>query len=197
MGRIVVGDQERVLLIRKGRFERILEPGEYWIWALGGAIETEIHNLKEIVFESSWADYLAKERPAVAERHFSIVETSDSQVAVVCLDGKLSRVIGPGKRVLFWRGPVAVTAEVIDVKDRPEVPQSLLAPLAPLARLGREAPVTYVAVEDGKTGLLFLENRFARALGPGLTASGTLPSRRAWRWSICAGRRSRSRVRRS
>ncbi len=162
--RIVVGDRERVLLTRKGRFERVLEPGEYWIWTLAGAIETEAHNLREIVFESSWADYLAKERPAVAERHFSIVETSDSQVAVVYLDGKLSRVIGPGKRVLFWRGPVAVTAEVIDVKEQPEVRQSLLAPMG---RLGREAPVTGAVVDEGKTGLLFLDNRFARALGPG------------------------------
>jgi len=31
--RILVGDQERVLVIRKGRFERILDPGEYWVWA--------------------------------------------------------------------------------------------------------------------------------------------------------------------
>ena len=162
--RILVGDQERALLIRNGRFERLLGPGEYWVWTLGRTIQVEKHNVRELVFEGAWADYLAKERAEVAERYFTIVETGDSQVAVVYLDGKLARVIAPGKRVLFWRGPVAVTAQVIDVKQAPDVPRALLDAVT---RLGREAPATYAAVDEGKTGLLFLENRFARVLEPG------------------------------
>lgn len=162
--RILAGDQERVLLIRKGRFEGILGPGEYWVWTLGRKIVAETYNVRTLVFENAWADYLAKERPEVAERYFTVVETGDAQVAVVYLDGKLARVVGPGKRVLFWKGPVAVTARVIDVREQPEAPAEMLAALA---RLGPMAPVTYAVVEDGKTGLLYLEGRFTRALGPG------------------------------
>jgi len=33
--KILVGDNERVLVIRKRRFENILGPGEYWIFAFG------------------------------------------------------------------------------------------------------------------------------------------------------------------
>jgi len=109
--RILVGDQERVLLIRKGRFERILDPGEYWVWAPG--LVTEMHSVRQVQFASPWADYLAKERREIAVRYFTIVETGDSQVAVVYVDGKLALTIAPGKRLMFWRGPMEVTAEVI------------------------------------------------------------------------------------
>jgi regulator of protease activity HflC (stomatin/prohibitin superfamily) len=56
--RILVGDQERALLIRKGRFERILDPGQYWVFGTGITLET--HNVREVQFASPWADYLAK-----------------------------------------------------------------------------------------------------------------------------------------
>ena len=39
--RILVGDNERVLLIRKRRFADILAPGEYFVFTLGRGIETE------------------------------------------------------------------------------------------------------------------------------------------------------------
>ena len=44
--RILVGDNERVLLIRKRRFADILAPGEYWIFTLGRGVELERYNIK-------------------------------------------------------------------------------------------------------------------------------------------------------
>jgi regulator of protease activity HflC (stomatin/prohibitin superfamily) len=172
--RILVGDRNRVLLIGKGRFERILEPGTYWFWELGRSLEFESHDVKAVVFESPWADFLAKERPAIAQRYFTVVETSDSQVAVIYFDGKVSKVLGPGKRILFWKGAVAVTAEVVEARVRPEVPVNLAMPLS---RAGAGSLATFAQVEDGKTGLLYLEGRFVRALEPGFygfwNAAGT------------------------
>jgi regulator of protease activity HflC (stomatin/prohibitin superfamily) len=162
--RIFVGDRNRALVVQAGRFQTILMPGKYWFWTFGRSTEFESYDLKTIVFESPWADYLAGERKDVADRYFTTVETSDAQVAVVYLDGKLARVIGPGKKVLFWKGPVSVTSEVIEVKDRPDVPVRLATALA---RLGSAAGATFAQVEDGKTGLLYLEGRFVRALEPG------------------------------
>ncbi len=134
--RILVGDNERMLLIRKKRFEDILGPGEYWMITLGRSIDLERHNTKGLVFTSEWADHIANQRPELAARFFTVVETSDSQVAIVYQDGWLARVIGPGKRVLFWRGAVAVTFDRIDVREQPEAPARLLPALA---RLGRES----------------------------------------------------------
>src|SRR5882672_11901418 len=101
--RVLVGDNERVLLIRKKRFNDILAPGEYWIFTLGRGVEFERYNIKDLVFAGERADYIVRERPELASRYFTVVDTADSQVAVVYLDGKLARVIKPGTRVLFWR----------------------------------------------------------------------------------------------
>ena len=162
--RILVGDNERVLLIRKRRFADILAPGEYWILTLGRNIELERYNTRELVFASDWSDYLVKDRPELASRYFTVIETADSQVAVVYFDGKLSRVIGPGKRALYWKGAVVVTFETIDVRNDPEAPARLLAPLA---RLGRESLVTFAAVDEGKRGLVYLDGRLVRELEAG------------------------------
>src|SRR5216684_4958967 len=125
--RILVGDQERVLLIRKGRFDRVLGPGEYWVWTLGRAIEAITFKVTDLTFENVWADYLVKERPAIAAKLFTVIETGDEQVAIVYLNGKLTRVLTTGKRALYWRGPVEVSTDVIDVTAERQVPQKLVA----------------------------------------------------------------------
>src|SRR5204863_949657 len=86
--RVLVGDNERVLLIRKKRFADILAPGEYWIFTLGRNIELERYNIKDPVFASERADYIVREQPELASRYFTVIDTADSQVALVYLDGK-------------------------------------------------------------------------------------------------------------
>ncbi len=162
---LFVGDNERILVIRRKRFEEILGPGKHQMWTLAQGFKFERHNVRDIEFTSEWADFIVKERPEVARQFFTQVETTDAQVAVVYLDGKLSRVIGPGKRVLFWIGSASVTFDVIDVREAPEVPAALVEPLA---RLGaRESLMAQVLVEEGKRGLLYLNGRFTREFGPG------------------------------
>lgn len=160
--RILIGDNERVLVIRKRRFAGFLGPGERWMFTLGVALER--YNVRELVYAGEWADTIANSRPDVALQFFTIVETSDVQVAVVYLDGRLARVIGPSSRVLFWKGPVNVTFERIDVRANPEVPAAMLPALA---RLGRESAATFAAIEEGKRGILYLDGRLIRELGPG------------------------------
>src|SRR4051794_32631251 len=93
--RILVGDNERVFVIRKRRFAGILGPGEYWIFTLGRGVEFERHNVKELILASEWTDTLARQFPELAALHFTVIETGEAQVAVVYLDGRLTRVIPP------------------------------------------------------------------------------------------------------
>ena len=86
----------------------------------GVHLEVETFYVHDLVFRSTWTDYLVEERPDVTERHFTIVETNDVQVAMVYADQKLFQVLPPAKRVLFWRGPAQVTAEIVDVLAEPE-----------------------------------------------------------------------------
>lgn len=172
--RLKVGDLERVIVIANGRFREILGPGAHWIAGFWSDIRIERHKVSALAFTSEWSAYLVSNRPDVIARHFVVVETTDSQVALVSVEGKLAQVIGPGRRVLYWRGPMAVTAQVIDAAASPEAPAQTLAAIA---RLGREVPVVSAHVDEGKTGLLFVDNRYVRSLAPGAyafwTAAGT------------------------
>jgi hypothetical protein len=114
--RMLVGSQERVLVIKNGRFEAILAPGEHRMFvAPWVSLEFERHNVRDLVFRSMWIDCLIKERPDVIERQFTLVETNEVQVGIVYIDGKLFQVLAPAKRVLFWRGEATVTAELVEV----------------------------------------------------------------------------------
>jgi regulator of protease activity HflC (stomatin/prohibitin superfamily) len=163
--RIIVGDDERALLTKNGRFGGILSPGTYGLFvAPGVSLDVEKHNLRDLVFRSDWADYLIRERPEIAERYFTRVETNDVQIAMVYVDSKLYKVLPPAKRVLFWRDSADVNAEVVDVIGRPEVPADKVPALE---RMGRESCMAVIAVDEGKTGLLFVDNRLSRTLAPG------------------------------
>lgn len=163
--RIVVGDNERALLTSQGRFERMLEPGVHWMWSLGRDIGVELHNVQGRVFSSQWAEFLMNKRPDVIERYFELVETGDREVAVVSWDGKVDGVVRPGQKVLYWRDAGAVTFERFDVVEEPVIPVRLTAPLL---RLGHQAPTVFPQVDDGKRGLVYIDGRLVRELGPGM-----------------------------
>ena len=164
--RILVGDQERVFVIRKGRFVRVLEPGQYWIWGLSWSLQIERHNVQRVVLESGWSDYLAKEKREIAERYFKIVETNDSQVGFVSVDGKLHSLVAPGQRLLFWNAIAEVRSLIINAADNPEVQEDLLPALHRI----RSPLVTFSTVEQGKTGLMFNKGKFIKSLDPGAYA---------------------------
>ena len=114
--RITVEEQERALVVKNGRIPAILTPGEYRIPVKQRAsLTVEKHNLNDLVFESVWADYLVRRHPTLTDCHFYRVETDETQVGLVYVDGGLYTVLRPLKRVLFWRGSVSVTAEFVGV----------------------------------------------------------------------------------
>ncbi|HLY18409.1 MAG TPA: slipin family protein [Bryobacteraceae bacterium] len=159
---VLIGDNERVLVVRNRRFVEILGPGERWLFGRG--FELVRFNVRDLVLTGEWADYIANHRPGTVARYFTVVETSDAQVAVVYLDGRLARVVAPSNRVLYWKDATTVTFELIDLRNAPEAPARMLPGLV---RLGRESGVTFAVVDEGKRGLLYLEGRLVRELGPG------------------------------
>ncbi len=114
--RIAIRDQERLLITKNGRFYKILTAGTHRIFTPPGvSVKAEKFNLSDFVFESSWADYLVDNRPDVIDQHFVKVETSNVQIAMVYANGNLFRVLTPGKYMLFWRGAVNITTEIVEV----------------------------------------------------------------------------------
>ncbi|HBY63915.1 MAG TPA: stomatin/prohibitin-family membrane protease subunit [Solibacterales bacterium] len=163
--RIIVGDFERALVIRNGRFAGILKPGAHTLWTSPFAsLAVEMHSVRDLALTSEWVDYLAKERPDVVARDFVLAETGDTEVAMVTVDGRLARVLGPAERALFWKDTARVEVETVNAATSPEAPRNKLAALE---RLGRGAKALFVQVDEGKLGVVALDNRELRTLGPG------------------------------
>jgi hypothetical protein len=139
-----------------------LGPGERWIFGRG--VELRPHSVGDPIFVGEWAEYIANHQPETVARYFTVIETSDAQVAVVHLDGRLARIIAPSNRVLYWKGAVNVTFEIVEVRAEPGVPARLLPGLV---RLSRESGATFAAIEEGKRGLLYLDGRLTREREPG------------------------------
>jgi hypothetical protein len=114
--RIAVRDHERIVVAKNAQFHKILTPGTHYVFALSGEPVTfEKFDVRDVVFQSRWADYLVSKRPDVIERHFTLVETNEVQVAMVYTDGTLFNVLAPVTRALFWRGSVEVTTEIVAI----------------------------------------------------------------------------------
>ena len=161
--RILVGDNERVFVIRKRRFAGILAPGEYFMFTFGRGMEFERYNVKQLILASEWNDTIVRQFPELAARYFTVIETGEAQIALVYIDGRLSRVLPPGTRALYFKGVVEVTFKLINVIEEPQVPPRLVAPLS---RLG-ENRAAFIVIEEGKRGLLYLDGRLVRELEPG------------------------------
>lgn len=114
--RIVIRAQERVLIAKNSRFYAILTPGTHRVFTPPGvSLEMEKFNVRDLVFQSRWANYLVTKRPNVIERHFTLIKTNNVQIAMVYANGNLFRVLTPGKCILLWGGTANITAEIVDI----------------------------------------------------------------------------------
>ncbi len=124
-----VNQNERVIVSRNGKFVSILTPGTYrFIGWPGVSFETEIHNVSDPVFRSSWEQYLIEKKPHIVAAHFVVFETTESEIAMVFVDGMLHQVLLPGGRALFWKDAASVSAEVVSIIDS-ELPERTIAQL--------------------------------------------------------------------
>jgi len=171
--RVIIAQHERALVFRNRSFKSILEPGVYRIFDPLKRTEIQVFDLSVPEFEHARVDFLVKEARAEMERYFAIVELGDREVGVVFKNGRVSGVIAPGKRQLYWRGAIEVRVEKYDISKEFELPQELAKVLVrakqPLAAQVTEA-VSAVEVPDTAVALLIVDGELAKVLEPGLHA---------------------------
>ena len=173
MKRIIVARHERGLVFRNRSFEAILEPGVHWLFDPLARTEVQVYDLTTPEFEHPRVDFLVKDARATVEKHFEIVELGDREVGVVYKHGKVAGVLAPGRRQLYWRSPIEVRVEKVDISEEFEIPSQLASILvrakAPLAASVAEA-VSAIEVPDTAIGLLIVDGGLAKVLEPGLHA---------------------------
>jgi hypothetical protein len=162
---------ERALVWKNKTFAGVLEPGKHWLIAPMSDVQAQLHDLTVPEFEHARVDFLVKEARETMEKYFHIVELTDSEAALVYKNGKLAGVLAPGKRQLYWKGPIEVQVGKIDLNGDLEVPAGVARLLArakqPLLATASDA-VCSAEVADTSVALLIVDGKFVKLLEPGL-----------------------------
>lgn len=117
--RLIIGRHERALVWKSRSFAGILESGVRWIVAPFATVAVELYDLAVPEFEHPRVDFLLKEARSTMEQHFDIVELGAQEVGAVYQNDRLVGVLPPGKRQLYWKGPVEVRVSKIDISQAP------------------------------------------------------------------------------
>jgi regulator of protease activity HflC (stomatin/prohibitin superfamily) len=171
--RITIAQHERGLLFRNRSFEAVLEPGVYRHYDPLGRLCVITYDLGVPEFAHPRVDFLVKEAREAVERYFTVVELGDKEVGLVRKNGKIAGVLAPGSRQLYWRGPIDVEVEVLDISEKFEIAPAIASLLArakqPLAAQVADA-VSVAEVPDTAVGLLIVDGKLMKVLEPGLHA---------------------------
>jgi hypothetical protein len=63
----------------------------------------------------------------VVSTHFTVVETTEAEIAMISVEGRLEHILLPKKRMLFWKDAAPVSVEVLTLIGEPELPEPMLA----------------------------------------------------------------------
>ncbi|TIN16207.1 MAG: slipin family protein [Mesorhizobium sp.] len=165
--RVLVKENERAVALYKGEIQAVLMPGEHWLDNRRGNLEISRHDLKNPEFVSAYEKALFDKLPDVAARHFTVVRTGRTDIAVIERDGVLHAVLAPDRKLVLWTdaGPWAVTS--VDTAADLAVDPALMR------RIGQARKTEHMfqrPVVDGQVGLLFVDGVYTRTLAAGVHA---------------------------
>ena len=171
---IVIARHERGVYMKDRNVVKILGPGIYRIFDHFGRVHVEVHNLMTPEFNHCHVDVLVKENRNLVDSFFQFVELGEYEVGLVYKNGKLASVLPPGTRQLYWKGPVDVNVEVLDIEKDFDIPKAKVGVIANgrMDTLPREV-VNYVytcEVADNHLGMLTVDGELVQSLKPGLYA---------------------------
>jgi regulator of protease activity HflC (stomatin/prohibitin superfamily) len=167
--RIKVALYERALVYRDRDLERVLGPGKYWLF--GRNTVAQVYDISKAELELARADVLLAESRGLLEPFVQIVELEDRHVGIVYKNDRLSGVLAPGTRQLYWRGATNVRVEVRDIAKE----YTLDADTARVLTRAKNAAgvaeaIGTVEIPDTAVGLMIVDGELRTVLKPGLSA---------------------------
>ena len=141
-----------------GEYKRVLAEGVYWIFPFEQVVQ---YDLAKPFYPSIDLNVLLRDE-RLAEQ-LIVVEVGDNELALQYEDGNFKAVLTPGKHA-FWKGVVAYSFIKVDL-SKIEITEGV-----DLLAIKRRELVPYVrllAVESYEKGVLFVDGKVEKVLGPG------------------------------
>lgn len=146
------------LLFKDGAFLRTLAQGSHWLWP---GEEAKIYDTTRDFVAPCDLGILAAD-PAFCQL-VDIVEVKDNEIALQFLHGNFRQVLKPGRHAI-WKGVLDLAHRIIQL-DEHEVPADIDRQVLQRPDVGLYLRV--FVVESFEQGLLFLDGKFDKPLGPG------------------------------
>lgn len=158
-----IAENERGLLRRDGKFERLLEPGRHTLLDPMRRLTVDIVPVVGTELPAEQLSVYEKGHPDFVARHLHVVRTGPGEVAIVTLDGQPRHFLAPLQTRAFWTCVTRVESELIDTRAVLAVEPRHLDKLD----LTRSPLVTLAIVEAHEVGLLFVDGVLVDELAPG------------------------------
>jgi len=170
--RIVIAQHERGLYLKNRTIEKIMDPGVYWMFDLLGRKDVEVYDISKAEFKHAFEDFIVKEQKELCDKYFQVIELGDYEVGYLYMDGKLTSVLPPATRQLYWRGPVDIKVEVQNIEKEYEVAHEKVSLLAHSRAIIMDTKIIEsvlpVEIADQHVGLLFIDGELVKTLTSGL-----------------------------
>jgi len=163
INRLLVRENERLLVLVDGRFDSILGPGEHTIKTRDRVVDTHRFDITGGVVTNDLIVALSKARPNLAAEHLTEVRTDAVQTAAVFRDGKLQGLQGRDTVAWFWTDAGPWVVEHFDTAEEIAVPEGLANRLKGTA----SNKVKRIEVQAEQVALVFVDGVFDRKLAAG------------------------------
>jgi len=169
--KINVADNERVLLFRKNRFEKILTPGDYSVLDLSDQVSVFRYDITKAELNHHLGRFLITAYQKSLGEDVISFDIKEHQVGIVYLDGKVFDILPPNTFKIYWNIAVKVEVTIIDISENFNIEHKLLGPLILNENNGMGIKVlkkiSYVEVPDNHMGLLTIDGKLSKLLKPG------------------------------
>lgn len=159
--RFKVRDHEMGLLFRDGEFRGLLEPGRHAFLDLRDEIAAVVCDRRAPFLVHDKLDLIVQS--GALKGHAEVIDLRDDQRALVWIDRRFARVLGPGLHA-YWAGPRDVRVEPLTVRG-PRFEHDELPVIARSATAREHLELGQV--ERHGAGVLFIDGRHADTLEPG------------------------------
>ncbi len=161
MGKKIVRSFERGLLFRDRDFQKILSTGQYRFFDPLNKIRVDVVSMRDPWLVHDDLDVLIKS--GVLKDDVIVLDLKDYERAMVWIDGRFDRVLGPGQYAV-WKTMREIKYEILDARNIRLEHQDIDVILK---SEGVHNQLTVQFVQEGYKGILFKNGEYVDTFGPG------------------------------
>lgn len=170
--KFIVRKHERGLLFKDGDFQSFLAPATYRFFDLQNRYAVERFDVSKPAFTHSLINYFLEAEREEVERLFEVVQTGTDEVAAVYHNDRLTEILGPNQRALYWKGLVDTVVERHDLTQGLEIDRTAHRQLVERGDAKTNILMTRAVmsskVDIGHVGLLYIDGEFVKTLPAGI-----------------------------